>query len=657
VSLLRRVPFRHRVTLILMMISGCALLVACCAFVIYDVVTFRQQMVTDLRTVAEIIGDNCTAALTFNDRHVAEEILGALRAKPNITSADLFRGNGQPFASYPPGRPLTLERGDARPDDAAKFTSDSIVLGHSILLDGEPAGRLVLRSNLHDLSHRLHRHGAAIGSVLLGCVIITFLLSWRLQTVVSRPIVELAHTARTVSANQDFSLRALSEGSDEVADLTRSFNEMLSQIQERDRALQQAHDELEARVAERTRQLRQEIVERQQTEEALRASEEKLRQSQKMEAVGRLAGGIAHDFNNLLTVITGYGQILLARMHPGEPLRTPAEEIGRASARAASLTRQLLAFSRKQLLEPKVIEINGLVSNIGTMLRRVIGEDIQLISDLDPGAGWVKADPGQLEQVLLNLAVNARDAMPQGGRLTIATGARSIGPNEASPDLGLPAGPYVVIRVTDTGMGMSAEVQAQIFEPFFTTKEKGKGTGLGLSTVYGIVTQSGGMIEVESAPGRGATFCILLPQIEGIPEAARGEAATGAVTGGSETILLVEDEDMVRALAKDILKMNGYKVLEAAHGNAALDLSRAYDGPIALMLTDVVMPAMNGHELYEKLAPLRPGMRVLYMSGYAESGIVHDGAIDPGTAFISKPFTPDALAAKVRAILDAAGRN
>jgi len=456
--------------------------------------------------------------------------------------------------------------------------------------------------------------------------------------VVSRPIVELAQTARTVSANQDFSLRALSEGSDEVADLTRSFNEMLSQIQERDRALQQAHDELEARVAERTRQLRQEIVERQQTEEALRASEEKLRQSQKMEAVGRLAGGIAHDFNNLLTVITGYGQILLARMHPGEPLRTPAEEIGRASARAASLTRQLLAFSRKQLLEPKVIEINGLVSNIGTMLRRVIGEDIQLISDLDPGAGWVKADPGQLEQVLLNLAVNARDAMPQGGRLTIATGARSIGPDEASPDLGLPAGPYVVIRVTDTGMGMSAEVQAQIFEPFFTTKEKGKGTGLGLSTVYGIVTQSGGMIE-------------------GIPEPVRGEAAIGAVTGGSETILLVEDEDMVRALAKDILKMNGYKVLEAAHGNAALDLSRAYDGPIALMLTDVVMPAMNGHELYEKLAPLRPGMRVLYMSGYAESGIVHGGAIDPGTAFISKPFTPDALAAKVRAILDAAGRN
>ncbi len=656
-SLLRRVPFRHRVTLILMLISGCALLVACCAFVVYDVVTFRQQMAVDLHTLAEIIGDNCTAALAFNDRRVAEEVLGALRAKPNIISADLFGRKGQPFAGYPAGHLPVADRSSVGLDDTTRFESATLILAHPIVLDGEPAGRLVLRSNLADLDHRLRRHGATIGAVLLGCMLFTFLLSWRLQALVSRPIVELADTARTVSANEDYSVRALYEGNDEVADLTRSFNEMLSQIQGRDRALQQAHDELEVRVEERTRQLRQEITERQQTEQALRSSEEELRQSQKMEAVGRLAGGIAHDFNNLLTVITGYGQILLARLPEGDTLRTPAEEIGRASARAASLTRQLLAFSRKQLLEPKVIEINTLVANVELMLRRLIGEDIQLISDLDPRSGWVKADPGQIEQVLVNLAVNSRDAMPQGGRLTIATGSRAIGPSEASPNLGLPAGAYVLIRVTDTGMGMSDDLQSRIFEPFFTTKEKGKGTGLGLSTVYGIVKQSGGMIEVESAPGRGATFRILLPQIEGTPEPVLGIAATGVVTGGSETILLVEDEDMVRALAKDILKMNGYKVLEAAHGNAALDLSRAYDGPIALMLTDVVMPSMNGHELYERLAPLRPGIKVLYMSGYAESGIVHDGAIDPGTAFISKPFTPDALAARVRQILDRAGNN
>ncbi len=650
---LRQLPFRHKVTLALALISVLALLLASGAFMTYDVLSFRARMVDDLSTLAEIIGNNSTAALAFNDPQAAALVLGALQAKPNIVAAYLYTPDGRQFASY---------RGDgaaAPPAERSgyRFEPGALLLFRTTMLKGDPAGIVCLRSDLGELRARIERYASAVGLVLLVCIVVVLALSSRLQTVLTRPIVELAETARIVSQNRDYSVRALAGGADEVGALTRAFNDMLAQIQERDAALQMAHDLLEARVDERTVQLRAEIAERRQAEEALRQSEEQLRQSQKMEAVGRLAGGIAHDFNNLLTGITGYGQLLGQQLGPDSPHRRYVEEIRKASDRATALTRQLLAFSRKQLLEPKTIDLNNLVLNMNAMLRRVIGEDIQLGSSLHPGLGVVKADPGQIEQVILNLSVNARDAMPQGGRLTIRTAnviARAGESGGCVPD---EAGPLVLLEVSDTGCGMDTETRSRIFEPFFTTKAKGKGTGLGLSMVYGIVKQSGGQIEVRSTPGQGASFSILLPRVEGAVEPDQPRPASAKVAGGSETILLVEDESMVRALARDVLKMNGYRVIEAAHGLEALAISQKHRGTIHLMLTDVVMPHMNGRELHEKLAPLRPGLRVLYMSGYAEAGIVHDGVIDPGTSFIPKPFTPESLAAKVREVLDAAARN
>jgi len=355
----------------------------------------------------------------------------------------------------------------------------------------------------------------------------------------------------------------------------------------------------------------------------------------------------------LLTAITGYSQILLMRLGADHPMRGAVENIRKASDRAAELTRQLLAFSRKQMLEPKILDLNSLVNSIEGMLRRLIGENIQLVCDADPALGRVKADPGQIEQVLFNLVVNSRDAMPAGGRIAIRTANLVLLPGDPRVESGLTTGEYVVLVFSDTGCGMDAETQTRIFEPFFTTKEKGKGTGLGLSTVYGIVRQSGGHIGVESAKGKGATFTILLPRVEGEVEATVTVSAEAAIgPRGAETVLLVEDEDIVRSLAADALRMHGYTVLEAAHVGDALAICRHHEGQIHLMLTDVVMPELNGKELFDRLVVIRPDLKVLYMSGYAESGIVHDGMLEPGTAFIPKPFTPEALAAKVREVLE-----
>jgi PAS domain S-box-containing protein len=397
------------------------------------------------------------------------------------------------------------------------------------------------------------------------------------------------------------------------------------------------------------------LSERKRAEEALRQSEAQLRQSQKMEAVGRLAGGVAHDFNNLLTVITGRSQLLLRRLGADAALRQELEVIRSAGERAASLTRQLLAFSRKQVLQPKVLDLNAVVADMDKILRRLIGEDIELMTVLAPGLGSVKADPGQIEQVIMNLAVNARDAMPGGGRLSIET--REVDLPEA-PD---PRGPgrYVMLALSDNGCGMDAETASHVFEPFFTTKSQGTGTGLGLSTSYGIIRQSGGLIRVESAPGRGATFRIYLPIVAGGAKTAAAETeveVAGAVANrGTETVLLVEDEEVVRELAREVLEMNGYTVLETRDVEDAQRICSRHGGAIHLMLTDVVMPQMSGRELAERLAPLRPDMRVLYMSGYTDDAIVLRGVLESGTAFLQKPFSPDDLAAKVREVLDGSG--
>ncbi len=381
--------------------------------------------------------------------------------------------------------------------------------------------------------------------------------------------------------------------------------------------------------------------------------EEKLLQSQKMEAVGRLAGGIAHDFNNLLMAITGYDELLMCSLEPTSTLYNYAEEIHKAAERAADLTRQLLAFSRRQVLKPKVLDLKTLVDNLEKMLQRLIGEDIHLKTILDPELGKIKADPGQIEQVIMNLAINARDAMPNGGKLTIEAkdiDLERMHPNRLNP---IEMGPYVMLSVSDTGVGIDRKMMPHIFEPFFTTKEQGKGTGLGLSTVYGIIKQSGGYIRVGSEPGSGTTFTIYLPRIEEKVEAAKSRQHEVSPQRGAETILLVEDEDMVRNIISEALRANGYTVLETSRGVDALSICRDHEEPIHLLMTDVVMPEMNGLELARKVASLRPETKVIYMSGYAENNVVSNGVLGPGAAFISKPFTPSALSEKVREVLGA----
>jgi PAS domain S-box-containing protein len=384
-----------------------------------------------------------------------------------------------------------------------------------------------------------------------------------------------------------------------------------------------------------------------------RSLEERLRQSHKMEAVGQLAGGVAHDFNNLLTVIMGGSDMVLARLPAGTPLRELISEIREAGTRAASLTRQLLAFSRKQVLAAQVLDLNSIVTDMEKMLRRTIGEDVDLATCLEHGLYQVKADPVQIQQVLLNLAVNARDAMPRGGKLTIETRNVELDASYARGHSDVQPGCYVMAAVSDTGCGMDAATRARIFEPFFTTKEVGKGTGLGLATVYGIVKQSGGHIEVYSEVGAGTTFKIYLPRLTELPEEPAEIQVMTAAPGGRETIFLVEDEDTVRRLTRHLLEDSGYTVLEARNGREALELWERDRTPIHLLLTDVVMPEVGGRQLAEWLLPMNPQMRVLYVSGYTDDAIVRHGVLEAETNFMQKPYSPLALARKVREVLDA----
>ena len=394
------------------------------------------------------------------------------------------------------------------------------------------------------------------------------------------------------------------------------------------------------------------VTARRLAERALQESQEQLRRAQKMEALGRFAGGIAHDFNNLLTGILGYCDLALADLAPGAPEREDFEAIRVAAQRAASLTGQILAFSRGHVVQPVPLDLNEVLAGLEPMLARVIGEHITLAAHRAPTLRAVLADPGQLEQVVVNLALNARDAMPDGGTLSIAT--RDVQVEAQDPaHPGVPAGEWVVLELRDTGVGMDGETQARIFEPFFTTKERGKGTGLGLATVYGIVRQAGGVVRVRSAPGAGSVFTLYLPPTAVAPEARRHEHAPTSVRGGSETVLLVEDEDAVRAIARETLARRGYDVLVAADGAGAVALARRHPTPIHLLLTDVIMPGMHGRELAETLLRDRPELRVLFMSGYTEDEVLHRGISTEALAFIAKPFTPDALAARVRDVLDA----
>jgi CheY-like chemotaxis protein len=375
-----------------------------------------------------------------------------------------------------------------------------------------------------------------------------------------------------------------------------------------------------------------------------------------MEAVGRLAGGVAHDFNNLLTVISSYADLAVEGLSTSDPLREDMGEISRAAERASGLTRQLLAFSRKQVLQPSVLSLNAVVEGVEKMLARLIGEDVELVTVAAPDLGTVSADPGQIEQVIMNLVINARDAMPGGGRITIETANVTLSETDAGRRIAVPSGPYVMLAVSDTGHGMSSDVLEHLFEPFYTTKPQGQGTGLGLSTVFGIVRQSGGDVWVYSEPGHGTTFKIYLPRTQ--PAAQPAVVASSPVPPrGAETILLAEDDAALRALAMRVLTRQGYTVLEATNGREALELCESYEGTIDLVLSDVVMPELGGRALVERLAASRPRTRVLFMSGYTDDDVFRRALIDHRTEFLQKPFTPQSLSQRVREVLNGRDRH
>jgi PAS domain S-box-containing protein len=387
-----------------------------------------------------------------------------------------------------------------------------------------------------------------------------------------------------------------------------------------------------------------------------RQLEEQLRQAQKMEAVGMLAGGVAHDFNNLLTIITGYSQLMLTSLPSEDANRYPVEQIMKAGERAAALTKQLLAFSRRQVVQPRVFDLNKLVTSLGTMLQRLIGEDVDLRLALGAEMGSVNADPGQIEQVLMNLVINSRDAMPQGGTLTIETQMVVLDESYTSRHLEARPGSHILLAVSDTGAGMDEFTKAHLFEPFFTTKAAGRGTGLGLSTVFGIVRQSGGSVNVYSELGLGTSVKVYLPSVDQ-PVAAESESRKAGVKRGTETVLLVEDDEAVRALVRQALLRDGYKVLDSADPLEAQRISAEYRGRIQLLITDVVMPKVSGRELAERISQLRPNMKILYMSGYTDGAVLNSGILEEEVAFLQKPFTPDALTAKVREVLESANNK
>jgi signal transduction histidine kinase/CheY-like chemotaxis protein len=611
----RDLPLRRKLTLLVTLTSGVVLGLACLILAAYDLRRGYQEMHRDLGSLARVIASNSTGALTFADPRAAEEILASLGAQSHIVSARLYDARGQPFATYQrPGKEAEVLPERASPDSYHAGASDA-ELFHRVTLGHETAGTLYLRSDLGQVRAHFEGYLFVVMLVMLASMAAASIISSRWQRLVSDPILRLAIAAGAVAKSKDYSVRVASPGGDELGVLTAAFNEMLSQIERRDA------------------ELRLEVKERHH-------AEEQLRQGQKMEAVGRLAGGVAHDFNNLLGVILGYSELLLGK-ELAVAHRRKIEQIQKAGERAAALTRQLLAFSRKQVLSPRVLDLNELVADLARMLPRVLGEDIDLVIAEGAGLGQVKADPGQIEQILMNLAVNGRDAMPEGGRITITTTNATLA-HQGAIATGAAAGAFVMLAVSDTGCGMDDDTRSHAFEPFFTTKDQGKGTGLGLSTVYGIMKQSEGHIAIETAPGRGTTFRLYFPRVDD-PVTERPAIATEPARHGTETILLVEDEGTLRELVANMLRERGHTVLEADGAAAAMQIADRHPGVIDLLLSDVIMPGESGPQVAREVARRRPAIKVAFMSGYSNEALGARGILDPGTILLVKPFTGAAL--------------
>ncbi|MGI8819820.1 MAG: ATP-binding protein [Chthoniobacterales bacterium] len=544
---------------------------------------------------------------------------GRLWSKPTLQEMSMFTGNEVTIV------PPAVKAGENTNDEQDGLIAFSRPLNS---WDGKPVAQLVVRNESQIVRELWRSSERLLVSLILFALVLLLILTSSLMGWVRRPLRQIMASLRR---NDPQPIERLAHHKSEFGELARTVQKFFEQ----------------------QRNLLREMDERRATEEALRKSEEELRHSQKMEAVGRLAGGVAHDFNNLLTAIIGYADLISAREAGDSIIRQHADSIRKAGDQAAFLTKQLLAFSRKQLLQPRVIDLNQLVVDMEKLLRRVIGERFDLRTEADATLGTVMADPSQLEQVILNLGVNARDAMPTGGQLLIRTENIHLDAWAAQRiSASLVAGDYVALSVTDTGAGMDAETKSHIFEPFFTTKGPGKGTGLGLATVYGIVRQTGGGIAVQSEPGRGSTFRIYLPLDRSPVEREKAVQPPIGRAQNCETVLVVEDEEIVRELVCNVLSEQGYNVLCAADGPDAIRLSSTFEGRIHLLITDVIMPHMNGPELAERLSAVRPEMRILYVSGYSDNDIGDHGVLDTRIDLLQKPFRPEALARKTREVIE-----
>jgi PAS domain S-box-containing protein len=731
-----------------------------------------RTVASEARDISRIAAFSVAPALYFSDPTAGLELLKGADATTDVAYVVISDANGRVFAAIHEDRARTSRYREAF--SVSGITPDASIYRTAlpILYEGRRIGTLYAGLSLAPVRAEIAGMRRTIALLSALVFLLGLLVAIGIGTFVTRPLSQMVETTKEIARGQ-WQRRAPLHSLDEVGELARSFNTMLDALDRARNELEELNRNLEQRVADRTIELEQEILERRRGEDALgRANErfvlaaaavngaiydrdiktntvlwtdgltrvfgypleeveptfdwwlsrihpddvdrvseqfrqdieagrdfvseyrfrakdetdlhvwdrgrvlldengravrmvgiiesvtelkrleDQVRQAQKMEALGRLAGGVAHDFNNLLTTILGYSHLILGHLEPDDPQRLEVEEIRKAGERAAALTKQLLAFSRKQVIEPKVLEVNAVVANMEKMLCRLIGEDIQCLTELDSTAGHIKADLGQLEQVLMNIAVNARDAMPQQGKLTIRTGSAVFDEAFVRQHGGARVGQYASIIVTDTGCGMDEATRSRIFEPFFTTKEVSKGTGLGMATAYAIVKQSEGYILVDSAPGKGTRISLYFPRVP--KEGLVIDSATDALPPprGSEIVLLVEDEDGVRSLVLSLLRSGGYTVLEASNAAEAVRISNDFVGPIHILLTDVIMPEVSGRELADQLRQTRRDMRLIYMSGYTEDMIVHHGVMTSDVAFLQKPFTPELLLRKMRETLD-----
>ena len=614
----------------------------------------REQRIAqgEMEAQAQLILNSLAVAssdsLYFSDTNKLSDLARRLEQTPNLLFARFYDREGrvigdaydiasvQSFETDPFGRELLQTE-----DTTFQWESHQLVVGRSVILGRVPQGAISIGLSTASLQARMSAIWVEGISAALVAASVGTLISLLISRSITRPIKELAAAAQRIGRGE-FHFSSQVRGNDELGALTRSFGDMTDR-------LIHLRDGLVLRTAELTKtaeSLQTEMAERKQLEE-------QLLQSLKMESIGRLAGGIAHDFNNLLTAIIGYSELSLSKIPKGDPIQADLEEIQKAADRAASLTGQLLAFSRRQIIEPKLVGVNQLIMEVGSLLQRLIDESISLALLPGPSAGWVKVDPHQFEQVLINLVVNARDAMPEGGQLTVQTSNVVLTPQQARELGEVQPGEYVVLTISDTGTGMSAETQKQIFEPFFTTKDQGKGTGLGLATCYGIVKQNSGHIEVESELGTGTCFRIYLPRVEAPSDVPAVADEPEPWPRGTETVLLVEDEPAVRTVTSTALSSQGYRVLEATNGVEALQVSEDHAAEkISLLLTDVIMPTMGGKELAEQICERRPDIKVLFTSGYDNDAIADHGLLEPGLEFLQKPAPLQELTSRVRHVLD-----